>query len=103
MNNAPRTVLSSLVLALRTPAESVEPLLARAPRRWQRRAPYAVVLCFVVVLPPITVTVLMHDYRAPGGWAGALAVAQTAPLLLAVVRPLQAWWIVFAAIATGDA
>ncbi|WP_406344712.1 sensor histidine kinase [Streptomyces sp. NBC_00648] len=101
MNNAPLNVLGSLVLALRTPAESAEPLLARAPRRWQRMTPYAVVLCFVVLLLPITVTVLTHDYKAPGGWAGALAMAQTAPLLLALTRPLQAWWIVFTADVVG--
>ncbi|OAR25653.1 two-component sensor histidine kinase [Streptomyces sp. ERV7] len=87
--------------SLRSLGGPAEPLFGRAPRRWQRTAPYAVVLCFVVTLLPITVTVLMHDYKAPGGWAGALAVAQTAPLLLAVARPVQAWWIVFTADVVG--
>ncbi|MFC0848528.1 sensor histidine kinase [Streptomyces noboritoensis] len=87
--------------SLRSLGGPAEPLFGRAPKRWQRRLPYAVVACFVVALLPITVTVLLHDYKAPGGWAGALAVAQTAPLLLAVARPLRAWWIVFAADVVG--
>ncbi|MFI1176454.1 sensor histidine kinase [Streptomyces melanogenes] len=87
--------------SLRSLGGPAEPLFGRAPKRWQRRLPYVVVACFVVALLPITVTVLLHDYKAPGGWAGALAVAQTAPLLLAVARPLRAWWIVFAADVVG--
>ncbi|AXG82445.1 sensor histidine kinase [Streptomyces paludis] len=90
-------VLRLLGDALRTPSASVEPLFARAGKRWQRRAPYAVTLVFVVVLLPVTVTTLTEEYRLGGGWAGVLAIAQTAPLVLAVTRPLQAWWIVFAA------
>lgn len=46
-------------------------------------------------------TVLVQDYGLAGGWAGALATAQAAPLLLAVTRPLQAWWIIFTADIVG--
>ncbi|MEU3312392.1 histidine kinase [Streptomyces sp. NPDC006662] len=90
-----------LSVALRTPARAGEPLLARAPRRWQRWAPFAVVAVFVVVLIPVTIAVLSNDYRLAGGWAGALGVAQTVPLLLAVTRPLPAWAMVLAADVAG--
>ncbi|MEV7547345.1 histidine kinase [Streptomyces sp. NPDC089915] len=90
-----------LAVALRTPARPGEPLLARAPRRWQRLAPYAVTAVFVVVLLPVTIAVLTNDYRMGGGWAGALGVAQTVPLLLAVTRPVPAWAAVLAADVAG--
>ncbi|WP_245692841.1 sensor histidine kinase, partial [Streptomyces katrae] len=88
---------AQLSVALRTPARPGEPLLARAPRRWQRMAPFAVAAVFVVVLLPVTIAVLTNDYRLGGGWAGALGVAQTVPLLLAVTRPVPAWAAVLAA------
>lgn len=96
-----RDSLRSLGGALRTPAASTEPLLAHATKRWQRLVPYVVALGFAAALLPVTTTVLVQDYRLPGGWAGALATAQAAPLLLAVTRPLQAWWIVLTADIVG--
>ncbi|MFE3599740.1 sensor histidine kinase [Streptomyces sp. NPDC059096] len=96
-----RRALWGLASALHTPSESTEALLSHAPRRWQRLFPYAVTLGFAVTLLPVTATVLSQDYRLGGGWAGALATAQAAPLLLAVTRPLQAWWIVFTADVIG--
>ncbi|WP_405618428.1 sensor histidine kinase [Streptomyces sp. NBC_01508] len=93
--------LRSLGNALRTPAVSTEPLLAHAAKRWQRFAPYVIAFGFAVALLPTTVTVLVQDYQLAGGWAGALATAQAAPLLLAVTRPLQAWWIIFTADIVG--
>ncbi|MCF3183981.1 sensor histidine kinase [Streptomyces polychromogenes] len=92
---------AQLSVALRTPARPGEPLLARAPRRWQRMAPFAVAAVFVVVLLPVTIAVLTNDYRLGGGWAGALGVAQTVPLLLAVTRPVPAWAAVLAADLVG--
>jgi signal transduction histidine kinase len=59
----------------------------------------AFVLC--VALLPTTIQVLTADYGLNGGVASALAVAQSAPLLLAVVRPLRAWYVIFAADAAG--
>ncbi|MFJ2115602.1 sensor histidine kinase [Streptomyces sp. NPDC087850] len=91
----------ALVRALRTPSEPTEPLFARAPRAWQRGAPHVIAFGFAVTLLPVTATVLTQDYRLGGGWAGALATAQAAPLLLAVTRPLQAWWIIFTADVVG--
>ncbi|MCX5380674.1 sensor histidine kinase [Streptomyces sp. NBC_00091] len=88
---------AQLAVALRTPARAGEPLFARAPRRWQRMLPYFVVAVFVVTLVPVTIAVLANDYALGGGWAGALGVAQTVPLLLAVTRPLTAWGIVLLA------
>ncbi|MEU0374637.1 sensor histidine kinase [Streptomyces sp. NPDC006283] len=84
-----------------TPSASTAPLFGEAGTRWLRLMPYAVVFGFVATLLPVTVTVLTQDYRLGGAVAGALATAQTAPLLLAVTRPLQAWWIVLAADVAG--
>ncbi|MEW2417293.1 sensor histidine kinase [Streptomyces sp. NPDC046866] len=86
---------------LRSPARPGEPLFGQAPKAWQRMAPYAVVAVFVVALVPVTIAVLANDYRAGGGWAGALGVAQTVPLLLAVTRPLPAWGLVLGADTAG--
>ncbi|MFE5767819.1 sensor histidine kinase [Streptomyces sp. NPDC056485] len=86
---------------LRTPARAAEPLFAQAPKAWQRMLPYFVVGVFVLSLLPTTITVLTNDYKAGGGWAGALGVAQTVPLLLAVTRPLPAWALVLAADTLG--
>ncbi|MFF4105600.1 sensor histidine kinase [Streptomyces sp. NPDC001903] len=86
---------------LRTPARAAEPLFARAPKAWQRMLPYVVAGIFVVSLLPATIAVLTNDYKAGGGWAGALGVAQTVPLLLAVTRPLPAWALVLAADTVG--
>ncbi|WP_447037189.1 sensor histidine kinase [Streptomyces sp. DSM 118878] len=84
-------------VSLSTPAVSTKPLLADAPKRWVRLLPQVIALGFVVVLIPVTVQVLANDYGVGGGLAGALAVAQSAPLLLAMTRPLPAWWIVITA------
>ncbi|MFE9480813.1 sensor histidine kinase [Streptomyces spororaveus] len=89
--------LARLAVVLRTPAGAQQPLFAQAPKRWQRATPFVVVGIFVVTLLPVTIAVLSNDYGAGGGWAGALGVAQTVPLLLAVTRPLQAWVVVLAA------
>lgn len=96
-----RDGLRELGLALMTPAAPGRAPLASAPKLWVRLSPYVLVLAFVVTLLPVTVTVLTQDYRVNGGLAGALAVAQTTPLLLALTRPLHAWWVVFAADVVG--
>ncbi|MFF0228364.1 sensor histidine kinase [Streptomyces sp. NPDC004629] len=76
-------------------------LLAGASRRWVRLLPWAVAFVLCVALLPTTIHVLSVDYGLNGGIASALAVAQTAPLLLAVIRPLQAWYVIFAADVAG--
>ncbi|MCX4509266.1 sensor histidine kinase [Streptomyces sp. NBC_01619] len=93
--------LRSLGAALTTPTSPSAPLLAQASARWQRWLPYVLALAAVCTLLPVTISVLTQDYRMGGALAGALATAQTAPLLLAVTRPLQAWWIVFTADVLG--
>ncbi|MFI7240848.1 sensor histidine kinase [Streptomyces qinglanensis] len=93
--------LRSLAVALATPAASREPLLGHAASRTVRLLPYVLASGFAIVLLPVTTQVLSHDFAVPGGWAGALSVAQTAPLILAVTRPLTAWWIVFGADLVG--
>lgn len=76
-------------------------LLAGASRRWVRGLPWAVAFVLCVALLPTTIRVLTADYGLNGGVAAVLAVAQAAPLLLAVVRPLRAWYVVFAADVAG--
>lgn len=95
-----RAVLSTLGSVLGTPTESTEPLFAQSPRPWVRALPYLLSFAFVATLLPVTV-VLLQNYGVNGALAGALATAQTTPLLLAVTRPLQAWWIVFGADVLG--
>ncbi|HEY9374516.1 sensor histidine kinase [Streptomyces sp.] len=92
-----REPLHALGLALATPTRPGAPLLAGAPARWLRLLPYGVALAFVASLLPVTITVLTQEYQVNGALAGALGTAQTAPLLLAVTRPLQAWWIIVTA------
>ncbi|GGQ15506.1 sensor histidine kinase [Streptomyces roseolilacinus] len=87
--------------ALSTPTEPGAPLFGQASSRWVRLTPYVLALVLVASLLPVTVVVLVNDYGVNGGIAGLLATAQTAPLLMAVARPLQAWWIVFAADVLG--
>ncbi|WP_081236411.1 sensor histidine kinase [Streptomyces viridosporus] len=86
-----------------TSAEEGSPhaLLAGASRRWVRLLPWGVAFVLCVALLPTTIQVLSVDYGLNGGIASALAVAQTAPLLLAVIRPLQAWCMIFAADMAG--
>ncbi|MGV9283534.1 sensor histidine kinase [Streptomyces sp. NPDC003730] len=81
--------------------ERPRPLLAGASRRWVRVLPWAVAFVLSLALLPSTIVVLTADYGLNGGVASALAVAQAAPLLLAVARPLHAWYVVFAADVAG--
>jgi signal transduction histidine kinase len=76
-------------------------LLAGASRRWVRLLPWGVAFVLCVALLPTTIQVLTADYGLNGGVASALAVAQAAPLLLAVVRPLRAWCVIFVADVAG--
>ncbi|WP_432125877.1 sensor histidine kinase [Streptomyces sp. bgisy082] len=87
--------------ALTTPTAPGAPLLADAASRWVRLLPYLVALALTASLLPSTVVLLADDYGLNGALAGAIGTAQTAPLLLAVTRPLQAWWVVFAADVLG--
>ncbi|MFF0554777.1 sensor histidine kinase [Streptomyces sp. NPDC004266] len=96
-----REAFQGLGVALTTPTTPGAPLLAGAPGRWVRLLPYAVALAFTAALLPSTVLLLINDYGVNGALAGALGTAQAAPLLLAVTRPLQAWWVVFAADVLG--
>ncbi|MFB7515291.1 sensor histidine kinase [Streptomyces sp. NPDC056144] len=96
-----RASLQGLGAALTTPSAPGAPLLADASSRWVRLLPYGVALAFVCSLLPSTTAVLINDYDVNGALAGALATAQSAPLLLAVSRPLQAWWVIFPADVLG--
>ncbi|MFH8975471.1 sensor histidine kinase [Streptomyces sp. NPDC017890] len=86
-----------------TSAEEEPPraLFAGASRRWVRLLPWGVAFVLCVALLPTTIQVLTADYGLNSGIASALAVAQAAPLLLAVVRPLRAWCVIFVADVAG--
>ncbi|MFC5153401.1 sensor histidine kinase [Streptomyces amakusaensis] len=101
LSRAARRNLLLLADGLRAPAEYTGPLLGSSPRRWLWRVPHALAFAAVSALLPITIQVLTNTYGMAGGAATLLAVGQTAPLLLAVTRPLEAWWIVFAAAVIG--
>ncbi|MFF4736580.1 sensor histidine kinase [Streptomyces sp. NPDC001262] len=87
--------------SLATPAGPPEPLLGRSSRPAVRLLPYAVAWLFVVILLPTTAMVLPHNYGMDSDLAFVLAVLQTAPLLIAVRRPLLAWAIAFLADLAG--
>ncbi|MFI0236285.1 sensor histidine kinase [Streptomyces sp. NPDC016845] len=96
-----RLTAAGSALASAVGGDRSEPLLAKAPKRWMRLLPYFIALGFVAVLIPVTMQVLSHDYGVGGGLAGAIGVAQAAPLLLAVSRPLAAWYIMIVAATLG--
>lgn len=73
------------------------PLLGSARRVWVRRLPYAFAVLLTTVLMPVGVHNLGENYGMSAAPAGLLGVAQTLPLLIAVVRPLAAWWVIFSA------
>ncbi|AJT67300.1 hypothetical protein T261_5683 [Streptomyces lydicus] len=94
---AARQALHVLAVELGTPTDPGTPLFGAVRNRWLRLLPYLIAFLFAVSLLPSGIHVLVADYGMNGALAGALATAQTAPLLLAVTRPLQAWWVIFAA------
>ncbi|MFD8592246.1 sensor histidine kinase [Streptomyces sp. NPDC059637] len=89
----PYALVRDLARSLARPSPDTAPLLSGASAPWQRVLPYVVAVALVASLLPTTVAVLGDGHDVGGGVAGMLATAQTAPLLLAVARPLQAWWI----------
>lgn len=99
--SAARRNLRELAHGLSHPSHPSTPLLADAPKRWQRLLPYVVVLALTATFVPVTITVLITQYDVPGALAGTLGVAQAAPLLMLAHRPLQAWWIIFPADVVG--
>ncbi|MEV7599107.1 sensor histidine kinase [Kitasatospora sp. NPDC089797] len=85
---------------LTTPGEDDTPLLGTSRRRWVRRIPYAVAVILQASLIPTGIVCLVEFYDLVLPVAAALTVAQTAPLLLAITRPLAAWWISAATLTT---
>ncbi|AXI77440.1 sensor histidine kinase [Peterkaempfera bronchialis] len=83
--------LRALTRPLLGPAADHPPLLGTASRWWVRLLPYGVAVVLIAALLPTTTLLLAHDYRLNSGIAGALATAQTVPLVLAVSRPRHAW------------
>ncbi|MEU8676184.1 sensor histidine kinase [Streptomyces sp. NPDC048560] len=99
--SAARRNLRELAHGLSHASHPPTPLLAGAPRAWQRLLPYGAVIALAASLIPVTINVLTTQYGVGGGVAGALGVAQAAPLLMLAHRPLQAWWIIFPADIVG--
>ncbi|MFC4493110.1 sensor histidine kinase [Streptomyces ovatisporus] len=93
--------LRSFAAALTTPVHSGDapPVLRSGVVR--RRLAHVLTAALVVLLIPVTTNVLSEDYGLPGAVATSLAFAQAGPLLLAVTRPLQAWWVVITADTAG--
>ncbi|MFI6443693.1 sensor histidine kinase [Kitasatospora sp. NPDC050543] len=89
--------LPALLAALTRPSPDHSPLFAHVSRPWVRYLPYLAAVAAVSSLLPSGINVLAHDFGLNTGLAAALAVAQSVPLLLAVSRPLPAWWIIGAA------
>ncbi|MGW6538757.1 sensor histidine kinase [Streptomyces sp. NPDC055051] len=96
-----RVALQALEATFAAPAAPGSAPFAAASSWWMRLLPYAFGVALVASLLPVTVHLLITDYDVPGALAGALATAQTAPLLLATTRPLQAWWVVLPADIAG--
>ncbi|MFC9248031.1 sensor histidine kinase [Streptomyces sp. NPDC057136] len=99
--SAARRNLRELAHGLSHASHPPTPLFADAPKLWQRLLPYGVVIALAATFVPVTIAVLTSQYGVGGGVAGALAVAQAAPLLMLAHRPLQAWWIIFPADIVG--
>ncbi len=98
---AVRRVLHDVVHDLTTPAEPPRAPLAPGERRWLRRLPYFLLGVLTAILLRVTGTMLTNGYGLHPAASGALAITQVTPLLLAVRRPLQAWWIIFPADVVG--
>ena len=62
-----------------------------------RRVAYVLAFALVTVLIPVTCVQLSAEYGLPDAIAVSLGFAQAGPLVLAVTRPLRAWWIVIVA------
>ncbi|MFG2820218.1 sensor histidine kinase [Kitasatospora sp. NPDC048365] len=92
---------NSLARALTEPSPDQRPLLAGSPRRWLRALPYAVAGAMVATLLPTGIVQLAAVYGVGGYLATVLAIAQSVPLLVAVSRPLQAWWVAAPAVLAG--
>ncbi|MEU6232462.1 sensor histidine kinase [Kitasatospora sp. NPDC047058] len=88
------TALLALLAPLARPSADHTPLFAHASPRWVRHLPLVLAAAAVSALLPSAINVLHNDYGLGAGLAAALAVAQTVPLLLAVSRPLPAWWMI---------
>src|SRR5919197_2595913 len=100
---AARRPIRALAHGLLHPARPPAPLLGQARSRLLRRLPYLVALGLTASLLPSTAHLLVTDYGLGSGLATLLAIGQAAPLLLAVSRPLQAWWIIFGTDVLGAA
>ncbi|MER7770422.1 sensor histidine kinase [Kitasatospora sp. NPDC096140] len=92
--SGPVGVARALLGTLVRPSADHAPLLAHSSRPWLRHLPYVLAVAAIASLLPSGINVMANDYGIDGGLAAAIAVAQTAPLLLAVSRPLAAWWMI---------
>ncbi|WP_354640146.1 sensor histidine kinase [Kitasatospora camelliae] len=93
--------LSTLARSLAEPSPDHRPLLSRSPRIWVRVIPYLVAVALIASLLPTGINLLRDSYHVDGYLAAAVVLGQTLPLLAAVGRPLQAWWVVGGSVAAG--
>ncbi|MEU1307684.1 sensor histidine kinase [Streptomyces cinnamoneus] len=94
---------SSPLRRVRAAVAPAEPLLGHSRRRFVRRLPYVVAALFIAVLLPSGTMVLGDEYGLNSDLALLLCLVQTAPLLLAVRRPLAAWAVAFTGYVAGAA
>ncbi|MFJ9695509.1 sensor histidine kinase [Kitasatospora sp. NPDC101183] len=78
---------------LTVPNGDPTPLFGSSRRRWVRRFPYVIAVLLQIPLLSAGIACLTGFYDLPVPVAAALTLAQTTPLLLAITRPLAAWWI----------
>ncbi|GAB2928435.1 sensor histidine kinase [Nonomuraea fastidiosa] len=76
-------------------------VVAGSSRRWVRLMPAVTALALCVCLLPATGILLTKFYGLIAGVGAVLTITQVAPLLLAVVRPLPAWGMMFTADVAG--
>ncbi|MET8622854.1 sensor histidine kinase [Kitasatospora sp. NPDC004669] len=98
-----RRQLRALRHHLTTPSRDHTPLLGESRRPWVRRIPYVIATLLQTGLIPSGIAALVNFYGVVPPVAAALTVAQTTPLLLAITRPLAAWWISAATLVTTGA
>ncbi|WP_031078341.1 sensor histidine kinase [Streptomyces sp. NRRL WC-3742] len=88
---------------LTTPHGEPTPLFGSSRRRWVRLFPYVLALILLFALIPSGIALLNAFYGLAMPVCAALTLAQSTPLLLAITRPLAAWWISAAAMVTTAA
>jgi signal transduction histidine kinase len=76
------------------PVQPLPPLRRFRRLRW---LPHVAVTIYAVVLAVTNANVMVDEHGVPGDFAALLAAAQAVPMVLALYRPMAAWWMALAA------